>query len=157
MQEFETVKISEISKDDAKQFIYDAYQSAVAAHDDEPLEGGHPSRVIAGWAKLAQGRDGLPGNVGLAKPIENNPLEDGDPLAEADTSSPVSPSAANRSHGKTAIDGHYQLGTDGVPRFTTPGGFVIVGDAALAARARQGNTASISATERAIPGYGRLK
>jgi|SRR5882724_1484883 len=147
------MKISEMSRSQKRDFLESSYDAACDAHDDEPLPGGHPSRQIAQWAKLSQGRDGLPGNVGLAKPIENNPLEDGDPLAEADASSPVSPSAANRAHGHTEVDAALDE-----MRIRQRAGYNMDGELHLA-RVRRGNStsASIAAMDKAIPGYARLK
>jgi len=142
------LKISQMSDEARRDYLDNAYKSAVDAHAAGELEGGHPSHTVVGWSKLGQGRDSLAGNAA-------DPLADADPLTEADPSTP----GGNRAHGKTAQDGAFAFGTDGVPRFTLADGRVIVGDAALAARVRQGATtsASIAATERAIPGYGRLK
>lgn len=137
-----------MSRDEKRDYLEKAYDAACDAHEAGDLEGGHPSHTVVGWSKLGQGRDSLAGNAA-------DPLADEDPLAEADPSTP----GGNRAHGRTAQDGAFAFGTDGVPRFTLPDGRVIAGDAALAARVQssRSTSASIAATERAIPGYGRLK
>lgn len=149
------MKISDMSRDEKRDYLESAYDAACDAHEAGELEGGHPSHTVVGWSKLGQGRDGLPGNVGLAKPIEDDPLADSaDPLTEADPSTP----GGNRARGRTAQDGAFALGTDGVPRFTLPDGRVIAGDAALAARVQSSRSTSASvASMNKIPGYSRLK
>jgi len=146
------VKISEMTEDDAKQFVYDAYKSAVAAHDEEPLEGGHPSRVIAGWAKLSQGRDGLPGNIGSSKEIEPTDHLADNALTEADPSTP----GGNRARGKTAQDSAAAALEDLAIR--NRAGYDVEGELHLARLRRGGTTStSVAAMDRAVPGYRRLK
>lgn len=130
------MRISEMSEDQAKQYLYDSYQSAVEAHGRGELEGRHPSHQIVKWAKLGRGE---------ADQTDDNSL------SEADPSTP----GGNRGGKPPTVDGHYQLGMDSVPRFFKPDGSVVIGDAALALRARQnGDTAAM---HRVIEGYGRLK
>lgn len=54
-------------------------------------------------------------------------------------------------------DGTFEVGRDGVPRFTTTRGVVLAGDAALEANARRIEPAAVKALHTAVPGYGRLK
>jgi hypothetical protein len=146
------MRISEMSRDEKRDFLERAYDAAVEAHGANKLEGGHPSHTVVGWSKLGQGRDVMPGNVASSKEIE-----DENPLAGADPESPGGNRSGASSARAAAHDGHYQLGTDGVPRFTLADGRVIAGDAALAARARQSDPANVAAAERLIPGYGRIR
>lgn len=71
-------------EDQAKQYLFDAYQAAVEAHGRGELAGKHPSHQMIAWSKLGGGN---------ADQIEDEEL-------------PGNPSTpgGNRAHGKTAID-----------------------------------------------------
>ena len=140
------MKISEMSRGQKLNYLESAYDAAVAAHSRGDLEGPHPSRTLVKWAAL--------GDNSASDDVPPGGGEIDDQEIRGNASSPVSPAAANRSGGKTAIDGHYQLGMDSTPRFFKPDGTVVVGHKALELRALQNG--DVSEMHRLIPGYGRI-
>jgi hypothetical protein len=142
------MKISQMSEDAAKQYLYDAYTNAVEAHENGELNGKHPSHTIRAWNKLGAGRtdDDVPEGGGE---IDDNSL------SEADPSSPVSPAAANRAHGRTAVDSN-QIALDEL-KIRQSGASDPEAIIRAARLQRQHDPAGVRANAAMIPGYGRLK
>jgi hypothetical protein len=140
------MKISQMSEGAAKQYLYDAYQSAVQSHAAGELDGPHPSRQVIKWAALGNG---------ATDDVKEGAEIDDSSLSEADPTSPISPAAANRSHGRTAMDSN-QIALQELAilqsNFSDPQAQI------REARARRNyDPDGIRRNAAMIPGYGRLK
>ena len=139
------MRISDMDRKTKRDFLESSYDAATAAHENGLLSGAHPSRQILAWSKLGS-------NAASDDVVKNAEIDDEE--IRGNPTSPVSPAAANRAGGRTAVDGHFQIGMDSTPRFFKPDGTVVVGHKALELRALQNG--DVSEMHRLIPGYGRI-
>lgn len=116
-----------------------AYDAAAAGKDaDDP---DHPRFAVNGWMQQAQ--DAVDPNATIQ-----------DQEIEGDPTSPISPAAANRSHGRTAIDSN-QIALDEL-RIRQSGSSDPEALIRLARLKRGHDPVGVSRMEKVIRGYGRL-
>jgi hypothetical protein len=135
------------------------YDRLCAAHDMGLDDGPHPSeRWHADTAILNEHRAATAKDEGGLGPVEiQNKAKPG---GAKDDTQPELTAAGNYGNGgaEPAQDGKFERTTAGVPRFTSSDGrFVVTGDAALVANARQSNPARVRRMALAIPGYKRIR
>lgn len=134
------MKRSEMSDAEFGQHLQRTYDAAMRGFDGD--EADSPRAHVNSWMQMAN--DDVPPGGG----------EIDDEAIRGDPSSPVSPAAANRSHGKTAIDSN-QIALDELAirqsGVSDPESLI-----RLARLRRTHDSAGVSTMARIIPGYTRL-
>lgn len=143
------MKISEMSEDDAKQHLYDSYMSAHDAYTNDPegTEGRHPSKDGSRWREAAAGAAVDEGGLGPVR------IQRGGSATDDDQPENTGPGG----NSKPAVDGRYEISSDGQPMFTTAKGRVYLGNDALVKHAQASSPSRVRAMENAIPSLRRLK
>jgi hypothetical protein len=134
------MKISQMDPTEAGQRMYEMYMDAHKNYDPEK-HGDHPSQDFKRWVDIA-----ATGGENSEEQIQSQ---------DDETVQPKKSASGNSGAGGNvpAQDGRYVVGLDGVPKFITPTGAILVGDAALEANAKQANPARARAMAQHIKGY----
>jgi len=129
---------------------YAEHHAAGRLHDDAPKAHEIVNQLFSANREAREAREAAAG-----EPVTREIQKDGEP----ETEQPALTAGGNSGNGGKvpAMDGRYEIGTDGVPMFTYATGARITGDAALAARARQSDPRKVRAMNAAIKGLDRLK
>jgi hypothetical protein len=129
---------------EAGELLYKKFMAAHEANDANGRPEDHPSRDVQKWNRIA-----ATGGMNSEKRIEKG----------EDDEQPELTAGGNNGNGNgpAPAQDRYSVGTDGVPRFETAAGRVLLGNDALVAHSRQGNPTRASNMAARIAGYTRLK
>jgi hypothetical protein len=168
-----TTKRSDMTDEEFGRRLVNCYDDIAQLHKDggRDPDAVHPMKVINSWmgeCREAREKANDDANTGLGPKYLQNKGDPDDPSGmgpreiqnkgKANDNPPeFAGKPANPTLGKPAVDGRYEIGSDGVPRFTDADGRFVVGDAALVARAGMGNPTRAAKLAARIQGYDRLK
>ena len=135
--------ISRMDPKEAGELLYKKFMAAHEANDANGRPEDHPSRDVQKWNRIAAS-----GGMNSEKRIEKG----------EDDEQPELTAGGNNGNGSgpAPAQDSFSIGTDGVPRFETDAGKVLLGNAALEARSRQSNPTRASNMAALIKNYTRL-
>jgi hypothetical protein len=136
--------ISQMDPKEAGELLYKKFMAAHEANDANGRPEDHPSRDVQKWNRIA-----ATGGMNSEKRIEKG----------EDDEQPEKTAGGNNGNGSgpAPAQDRYSVGTDGVPRFETADGRVLLGNDALVAHSRQSNPTRASNMAAHIKNYTRLK
>lgn len=143
-------KISEMSDEQRRDYLDQAYAHACNLHAAGELGQQHPSKTVIDWSKRGKAYAAAADANGNGR-TESEMLEShADPAFAANTGTP-------KTEKLVSVDGQLEYDAVGNARFLASDGRIFHGADAMAAAQLQIKDETAARMEPAVPGYGRLK